>query len=222
MIGEKPYYFKKDSSVIVETNGTAKREIELDYDYLFGTYSVTVDGERFEGTNTNGKTVAYYIYATDDNDYYIDPSISTTSIWSKSKVNGEEELYISPDDVSVNDSLFYIRHSNGYENTRNLRYFFTNKNDISNVANKKKEYNTIIDWYIPSIAEIETVYESSGLHSLLFPSSDYVVNLWSSNLANANKAWAFRKEQGENADYNEMPLDRTEANNIMFFGKIKL
>ena len=218
MIGDKPYYFIKNSQEINTNGSLGDKVIRLNYEYLWNVYVVDVEGKRYTGTNTQGKNVAYYIYADETNDYYISPNMSS-SVWSN--VNGSEgvnEMYVSPIDAVVNGKLYDDDYCNGYENTRKIRKYFSGKDiiTVATQANSKTDYKNIIDWYVPSVAEMEKIMESS-LWMVLSKNFTNETVLWTSNLVDSENAWAYKHSAKDCTSHS-----KKETHNIMFFGKIKI
>lgn len=218
MIGDKPYYFIKNSQEINTNGSLGDKVISLNYEYLWNVYVVDVEGKRYTGTNTQGKNVAYYIYADETNDYYISPNMSS-SVWSN--VNGSEgvnEMYVSPLDAVMHGKLYDDDYCNGYDNTRKIRKYFSGKDiiTVATQANSKTDYKNIIDWYVPSVAEIEKIMESE-LSMVLSKNFTNETVLWTSNLVDADNAWAYKHSAKECTSH-----AKKDTHNIMFFGKIKI
>lgn len=208
LIDNKPYYFKEVKTIT--TNGS-NNEVILEHMYLMGNYSVK-NGVMNEGYFNNSD---YYIYADDENDYYIAP-IKNKSAWSTNNFNGvnEEELYIYGTDVIMNPSLLFTQHTDGYENTATIRKKFVASSSswtLANKANSKNEFNDIIEWYIPSYAEVYNIWSN---FKNIFPNDTKV---WTSNLEEKTTAWSLDTTNG-----NHFKMARNTENNIMYVGRFRI
>ena len=137
----------------------------------------------------------------------------------KDAVNG----YLLKSNVVASNEDWRTLISLGYENTAKIRKYFTG-NDITTVAtqaNNKFEYRDIIDWYIPSVEEMQKLMDSD-IWSILSKNFNDNTILWTSNLANTNNAWVYKHANRDNIDDAFRTHSKSASANIMFFGKIKI
>ena len=198
MLGSK--YITSFEPKTVNANN-AISDIHLEYTCLLGEYMIDENGNI--EVYSDGVSSTAFIYATLDADYYI-LSRTYNKAWSNKVVDGENVYYIE------NASDLNQYHIDGYENTKALNKLYGNNAIATMEAASVDVLSSMLEWYLPSYDELETISYSNKLNYLLSGK-----NLWTSNLKDDRNAWVY-------SNNNAIEGNRLDEKNIIIFGRRKL
>jgi hypothetical protein len=209
MIGGK--WYKAFDDITIDTSVDIS-EVEAYYTTLYGNYVYTTDGNinKYNGAE-NPTTVAAYIFADDENDYFIQMSNFKKLQWSTQSFSSENKLYVNTIGNGLNVTT--ETYTDGYENTKEIVQIFGNKANAAYEA-KNDTYLTDklkIEWYLPSIQELMTILRN---FKQFLPSSNNTT-WWTSNLKDSTNAWLVSKNGQCTA------VARNNAHTIIKFGKLR-
>ena len=207
-VNSKIYYAPEPKTLYTDSD----KEIQMDYFCYQGMYYIDNSGN-VESEKLSGKNYIAILNADETSDTYILKDTSN-EIW-KENIDPQESNY----NLSyTNDDQWQTKNTDGLINSRQIYDVYP----TSAIAIKKaigiSTLNNIIEWYLPSCAELYMLIQNEEIQKALISigsTPDTGVELWTSNISDIENAFAVK-------DNEIIKRNRKESHKIRIIGRKKI